>query len=147
MKHLIIIAFAIIWTNIYSQDSTLYQGKMYKVHRDGRLTFIEREKGDTTYMVIETLPEFPGGKNEMMSFIQKNIVFPKSAIKDNVHGKVIANFMVRENGNVDSIKIVQPVRKDLDEAVIEVIQKMPKWKAGTQNGKAVNVRYNIPVTF
>jgi protein TonB len=59
----------------------------------------------------------------------------------------MASFVVAKNGVIQNIKIVNSGRADLDKEVLRVINKMPLWKPGMQNGKAVSVYFNLPVTF
>jgi len=99
------------------------------------------------YRMVNKMPEYPGGEIEMYKFIAANLHYPQTAVIDNIEGVVYVEFVITDEGEVSSIRINRGLRKDLDEAVIEVISKMPKWKPGMQDEKKVSVKYLIPVRF
>lgn len=107
------------------------------------------KKGPEVFTVVEEMPEFPGGTYEMMRFIQKNLKYPLDAKEKGMSGKVYLKFIVNESGNIaDSIYVIKSTGyKILDNEAIRVVKSMPKWKPGTQNGKAVPVFFNIPINF
>lgn len=99
------------------------------------------------FQVVEQMPEFPGGMDALMLYLGKNIKYPASAQENGIQGRVIIEFTVNKDGS-----IVDPVvRKSLDPACdkesMRVIKAMPRWKPGKQRGKAVRVRYTVPVLF
>lgn len=93
------------------------------------------------------MPEFPGGIYAMMSYLSKNIKYPKEAQKNGIHGKVLVRFTVDTDGTLKDIHIAKSVDPLLDKEALRVFQTMPKWKPGKQKGKAVKVRYTAPVNF
>ena len=98
-------------------------------------------------MVVEHMPEFPGGMKEFMNFLNSNIKYPETAIKKSIQGRVIVQFIVEKDGTPTEFKILRSVDSDLDKEALRVLNKMPKWKPGIQRGKAVRVKYTVPVTF
>ena len=102
---------------------------------------------DEVFMIVEQMPQFPGGQTAMMEYLGKNTEYPSTAQKDKVQGKVYVSFTVDKLGFVKDIKVIRGVREDLDNAAIDVVRKMPQWSPGMQRGKAVNVRYNLPISF
>ena len=70
-----------------------------------------------------------------------------TAQQQKVNGKVVVQFVVNKNGSVSDIKILEPLDPDCDKEVVRVLSMMPKWKPGKQRGKAVRVKYTVPVTF
>lgn len=102
---------------------------------------------DTTYTVVEQMPEFPGGQSALFEYLKNNITYPKSAKKDELEGKVILSFVVNKEGDVQEVKVIKGVRNDIDKEAIRVVQAMPKWKPGYQRGKNVNVSFNLPISF
>lgn len=110
---------------------------------------IPQEDDNTIYdaAIVEKMPEFPGGETAIMEFIANNLQYPASAIENNVQGKVIVQFTVTKTGEVSDVSVMRGVDPDLDQEAVRIISKLPKFKPGTQNGKAVNVRYTCPVTF
>lgn len=99
------------------------------------------------FRVIEELPEFPGGATELMKWLTRNIHYPTSAQERNIDGKVVVSFIINKNGTLSDIKIIKSLDPDCDNEVLRVIKKMPRWKPGTEKGKAVRSQYVIPVVF
>jgi TonB family protein len=99
------------------------------------------------YTMVEQTAEFPGGEAALMKYLASNIRYPQLAIESNVQGKVICNFVIREDGSVDQVKVMRGIGYGCDEEAIRVIKSMPKWKPARQNGKAVKYRANVPISF
>ena len=109
---------------------------------------IEIEEDDEEFfMVVENMPEFPGGDLGLMKFIQKNVRYPAIAKEYNITGKVYVSFIVDKQGNVTNVKIVRGVDKNLDAEAVRVVSSLPKYKPGKQRGKAVRVMFTIPINF
>ena len=102
---------------------------------------------EEAFDVVEEMPEFPGGPQALMEYLMKNVSYPKSAFDANIQGRVLAQFVVDKEGTVRGAKIIKSVDPALDNEALRVINSMPKWTPGRQNGKLVNVKYTIPVTF
>jgi protein TonB len=107
----------------------------------------EENPTSDTYVVVEEMPEFPGGEKALMDFIYSNITFPESAKERYIQGRVILKFVVTSEGKVDNISVLKSVDPALDAEAIRVVSLLPNWKPGRQKGKNVNVWYNVPVTF
>lgn len=101
------------------------------------------------YQFVEVMPEFPGGVDELMKYLRKNVQYPALERDQNIQGTVVAQFVVTEQGKIEHIQIVKSVKGSVgfDREVIRVIKSMPDWKPGLQNGEAVKVRFSLPVTF
>ena len=109
---------------------------------------IEIEEDDEEFfMVVENMPEFPGGDLGLMKFIQKNVRYPAIAKEYNITGKVYVSFIVDKQGNVTNVKIVRGVDKNLDAEAKRVVSSLPKYKPGKQRGKPVRVMFTIPINF
>jgi len=102
---------------------------------------------EKVFDVVEQMPEFVGGQAELMKFLAENVHYPEAAYKVGKQGRVIVTFIVEADGSVSNAKIVKKVSDELDAEALRVIGTMPKWKPGMQNGKAVRVKYTIPITF
>lgn len=98
-------------------------------------------------MVAEQMPEFPGGMKELLKFLQDNLKYPESAMKNNLQGRVIVQFVVEKDGTPTEFNVVRAVNPDLDAEALRVLKTMPKWKPGMQKGEAVRVKYTVPVAF
>ena len=99
------------------------------------------------FQVVEEMPEFPGGMGECMKFLGKNIKYPTISQENGVQGRVIVQFVVNRDGSIVDPVVVRGVDPYLDKEALRVIQMMPKWKPGKQRGKAVRVKYTVPVMF
>jgi len=97
--------------------------------------------------IVEEMPEYPGGYEAMMLFLSKTVVYPPAARETGAQGKVYVRFVVTNTGDVDQISIIRKVDPLLEEEAMRVIKLMPKWRAGRQQGNAVNVWYTIPIVF
>lgn len=98
-------------------------------------------------VVVEQMPEFPGGQKGLFKFLGENIRYPKEARKANVTGNVFASFVVGADGAIRDVTIAKGIGYGCDEEVKRVVELMPKWKPGIQDGKAVPVRYSLPISF
>lgn len=99
------------------------------------------------FIVVEEMPEFPGGSNELRRFLAKNVKYPASAQKAKTQGKVFVSFVINAEGKVEQAKIEKSVDPALDAEAIRVVGLMPEWKPGKQRGTAVSVAYTIPIQF
>lgn len=108
---------------------------------------IEEEDDEEFFMVVENMPEFPGGDLGLMKYIQKNVKYPAIAKEYNITGKVYVSFIVDKKGSVTNVKIVRGVDKNLDAEAVRVVKSLPKYKPGKQRGKSVRVMFTIPINF
>ena len=99
------------------------------------------------FTAVEDQPEFPGGTSAMYKFIRENMVYPASAKKANIEGRVFIKFVVRKDGSIGQKEILKGIGYGCDEEALEVIDKMPDWKPGYQNGRPVNVWFTMPFFF
>ena len=99
------------------------------------------------YETVEQMPEFPGGMEEMMKFLQRNIQYPANAAKNEVEGRVILQFVVEKDGQIGDVKVVRSVDPELDAEAMRVVKSMPNFIPGRQDGKPVAVLYTIPISF
>ena len=97
--------------------------------------------------VVEKMPEYPGGIEAFMKFLSENIHYPESASKAGIQGRVLVNFIVEKDGSISNIHVIQNVNEYLDAEAIRVVGAMPKWTPGMYDGKAVRVKYTVPISF
>lgn len=107
----------------------------------------ETKSGKEFPCIPETSPQFPGGHIALVEYLSKNIKFPKSKEKEDVRVRVVTTFTVDKDGSITDAKIVRSQGEAFDNEALRVINGMPKWIPGTQNGKAVRVKYTLPITF
>jgi periplasmic protein TonB len=99
------------------------------------------------YEEVEVMPAYPGGQEALLEFLGENVKYPKNAAKNKIQGKVFVNFIVDETGAVTNAKIVRGVDPDLDKEALRVINLLEKWTPGKNKGKAVKVKFTIPINF
>ena len=99
------------------------------------------------YQVCEEMPEFPGGMQECMKWLGKNIKYPTEAIEKGIQGRVILQMVVEKDGSITNAKVVRSVDPLLDKEALRVINLSPKWTPAKHKGEAVKVRYTLPVMF
>ena len=105
------------------------------------------ETSETPLEVAEIMPEFPGGTEALLSFIKDNLEYPQKAIDEQTEGRVIIRFVVNSNGEISDPTILKGINKNLDQAAIDVINKLPRWKPGQQDGQPVSVQFTLPIVF
>ncbi len=120
-----------IWfgTNVFSQSTTP----------------IDTTTEIVTY--VEIMPEFPGGLNALYKYLGSAIKYPKIDKENNVTGRVVAQFTIDTLGFVRDVEITKSVSPTIDAEALRVISGLPQWKPATQNGKPVNLRMTLPITF
>jgi protein TonB len=99
------------------------------------------------FVFAEQMPEFIGGDNALMAFLKKNIKYPAKALKANIQGVVMINFVVHTDGSIRKAKVTKGIGGGCDEEALRVIKKMPKWKPGRQGGNNVPVYFDVPINF
>jgi TonB family protein len=99
------------------------------------------------YTDIEKAASYPGGVNEMLMFINQKIIFPKSARRLGIDGKVFVEFIVNKDGSISDIKVIKGVYGQLDEEAMRIVRIMPLWEPGFHRGIAVRSKFVLPVTF
>lgn len=99
------------------------------------------------YTMPEALAEFPGGQDALMMYLSKNIQYPEDAKTAKKEGVVYISFVVNQDGRINEVKVLRGLYPSLDKEAIRVISKMPNWKPGTQNGRAVRTQFNLPIRF
>ncbi|MCR5198496.1 MAG: M56 family metallopeptidase [Prevotella sp.] len=97
--------------------------------------------------MVEQMPEFPGGVQALMQFLYENIRYPEAAQTAGKEGRVVVQFVVEADGAVSSAKVVRSISEELDAEALRVVNAMPRWTPGKHKGKAVRVKYTLPVSF
>ena len=106
------------------------------------------DQEDPVFETAHTMPQFTGGNEALMKFLNKTIKYPENAQKHNIQGRVIAQFIVNKDGSLSNLKIVRPIDPELDAESLRVIGEMPKWIPGkNKEGEIIRVRYTIPIVF
>ena len=99
------------------------------------------------FTVVEQMPMYPGGDAALMGYLRDNIHYPTVAAENGVQGRVVVGFVVERDGSITDVNIIRSVDPSLDREAMRVVKSMPRWTPGKQNGSAVRVKYQVPVTF
>lgn len=99
------------------------------------------------FLVVDVMPQFPGGEAALYRFLQGSIKYPAVAEAGKIQGRVVCQFDVNTDGTISNIQIVQGVHPSLDSEAIRVIQSMPRWVPGKRKEKPVKVRFTLPINF
>lgn len=102
---------------------------------------------EAPYIVVESMPKFPGGDAALLQLIKDNTRYPEELKKDKIEGRVIIRFLVTPEGNTDGISVLKGVNPLMDAESIRLVKSLKNWTPGMQGGKAVYVWYMVPVTF
>ncbi|MBR0195725.1 MAG: energy transducer TonB [Paludibacteraceae bacterium] len=109
---------------------------------------VEEEEEEVVFVVVESMPEFPGGQQALFKYLSENVKYPVIAQENGIQGRVICQFVVNKDGSIVDVEVVRSGGDaSLDKEAIRVIKTMPKWKPGKQRGKPVRVKYTVPVNF
>lgn len=106
-----------------------------------------RKDKDTVFDIVEENPQFPGGEEACMSWLAENIKYPSICVEQWIQGRVYAQFVVGYDGYITDIQVVRSPDPYLSEEAVRVLSRMPQWKPGRQRGKAVRVKFSLPILF
>lgn len=107
----------------------------------------EEPEEEQPFMVVEDMPEFPGGQAALLEYLRKNIKYPSICRENGIQGRVLIQFIVNKDGSIVDPEVVKSVNPYLDKEALRVISTMPSWKPGSQRGKPVRVKFTVPVNF
>jgi len=110
----------------------------------------EADSTDEVFMVVEEMPEFPGGEEALLEYLRSNLQYPERCKENNIQGRVLVTFVINKDGKIVDPAVVKsagPEGVELDVEALRVVSSMPAWTPGKQRGEAVCVKYTVPVTF
>ena len=103
---------------------------------------------DKIHQVVEVQPEFPGGMKEMMKYIQSCLKYPEAAKAAGAEGKAFVQFVVKADGSISDVQVMRSTGNELlDAEALRVVKAMPKWRPAMNKGKAVNVKFVLPIVY
>ena len=105
------------------------------------------ETNSKIFGAAEEMPSFPGGEKALMQYIKDNLRYPEICREGAAMGRVNVVFIVNEDGSLSDVKVIRSIIPELDKEAIRVVKSMPKWNPAKQNGKAVKMKYVVPVNF
>ena len=138
---------------VLEQDKTVTAEAAEKAKNDAPITTnvkhqeeIGNEQPDV-FDKVDEVPQFPGGFAGLMQYLNTNVRYPEDTKEAGAQGNVIVSFIVEKDGSISNAKVTKPTYSSLDEEALRVINAMPKWTPGKQNGEAVRAKYSLPVSF
>ncbi|MDF9829600.1 M56 family metallopeptidase [Parabacteroides sp. PF5-6] len=102
---------------------------------------------DKVYTQVDVMPEFPGGDAELLKYISTNLKYPVIAFENGIQGRVVVSFTVEKDGSISGAEVVRSIDPSLDQEALRVINTLPKWTPGKNEGKIVRVKYTVPIQF
>lgn len=103
---------------------------------------------DVVFVVVEQMPQFPGGQQALFNFLGENMKYPRIAKENHIEGRVLCSFVVEKDGSISNVTVVRSGGDpSLDKEAVRLLKSMPKWVPGKQNGKLVRVKYTVPLNF
>lgn len=105
-----------------------------------------RDEGEI-FMIVEEMPEFPGGSEALQKYLAQSVRYPVIAQENGIQGRVYIQFVINQNGEVTNATILRGVDPSLDREALRVVEAMPKWKPGKQRNRPVRVSYTVPINF
>lgn len=107
------------------------------------------EMPDSTNKVsfVDTPATFPGGEQKLMEWISQHLVYPPTAIDEQIQGRVVIQIQVKADGTIGNVKIIKGVHPDLDTEALRVVKSLPKFNSAMLDGKAVESLFTLPITF
>ena len=132
---------------VYNPNTDAAPKLIFKKNEPAAAGATEQKEREIVFDVVEHMPEFPGGAEGMMKFLTSTVKYPAVSQKNGVQGRVVVKFVVEKDGSVSSARVVKSVNEELDAEALRVVNAMPAWTPGKQNGRIVRVYYTIPIVF
>lgn len=107
----------------------------------------EMEADSAIFLVVESMPAFPGGEDSLASYLERNLRYPDEARESGIQGNVYVTFVVNRDGSIADARLLRGIGGGCNEEALRLINAMPKWTPGTQRGQPVRVQYNLPIKF
>jgi protein TonB len=99
------------------------------------------------YTQVDVMPTFTGGNDALYNYLATNLKYPEAAKASKIQGAVFVRFIVNADGKVSNVTILKGIAGGCDEEAKRVIESMPAWNPGKQNGQVVAVQYKLPIKF
>jgi protein TonB len=117
------------------------------LYQDSPSEIYDAYKGDVVLKTCDQQPQYPGGYSAMLKFLHDKTQYPTVAQEAGIHGTLFISFVVRSTGKVTDVKVLKGIGIGCDEEGVRVVKEMPDWIPGRNNGKAVSVYFQLPITF
>ncbi len=128
--------------------TTIYTSKTGEQYdRWGNRIDVKETDTDAVFTFVEKTPEFPGGNNELIKFLQNNIKYPATERDNEIEGTVFIKFIVEKDGSVSNAEVLKSISPGLDKEALRVVNLFPNYSPGMQQGKPVRVSFTLPIKF
>jgi periplasmic protein TonB len=111
------------------------------------ITIVDDTPKDEIFLFVDQMPVFPGGEDALLRFLASTVRYPSDALHNNIDGRVFVQFVIDAKGKVTNVTIIRSVHPSLDREALRVVNSMPDWTPGMQNGRRVRVSYTVPIMF
>ncbi|MDP4272619.1 MAG: TonB family protein [Bacteroidota bacterium] len=137
---------------VYSEEGKPIRSELYANNRliasnVTKRTFLKDSISNEPFIIVEQMPQFPGGTDKMKEYLGKTIRYPVAAQMKKVQGMVIISFVVSTKGVISDIQVVRGIGSGCDEESVRVVESMPAWEPGKQGGQPVPVKFTLPIRF
>ena len=122
--------------------STTKTGKITAESSDPKKVFTGK-----VYDLVDEMPSFPGGLEELYKWIDNNVQYPAVARENGIEGRVILKFIVEKDGSLSDSTVIHSVHPMVDREALRLVGQMPKWNPGKRAGIPVRVRCCLPIKF
>jgi TonB family protein len=127
------------------------QRKLAAMEKAKLTPFYKDANGNLIYHKAEVDPSYTGGEDELRKYLKENLKYPEEARENRIEGTIFVDFVIDAKGKVREVVATDVIGDDVDfslkEEAVRVVAAMPGWKAGIQNGRAVDASFSIPITF
>jgi TonB family protein len=140
-------------SDVFREEAGIYKGQNAKRglalrNSGGAMKKAETdEETNSVFISVQQMPSFPGGDAARKKYLSRTIRYPTQAVDDGIQGTIYVSFIVKTDGKITKVKLLRGIGGGCDEEALRVVSKMPQWIPGSQNGKKVDVLYNMPVSF
>ena len=119
----------------------------------------QQVKTDKVYVVVDEAPIFPGCESlnkaeqkscsdeKIMEYIRKHLEYPEEAKLNNIQGRVIVQCLITTDGSITKVKVLRGIGSGCDEAAVDLVENMPKWRPAYHRGEPVKVLITRVIPF
>ncbi|MDD3726845.1 MAG: energy transducer TonB [Dysgonamonadaceae bacterium] len=105
------------------------------------------DPNEEIFTIVDQMPEFPTGEEGLGRFLSEFIQYPVRAKQEGIQGRILCAFIVRKDGTISNLEIVNGLDNELDNEALRVLSMMPKWTPGKNNNETVSVKCILPIDF
>lgn len=133
--------------NMYIADLEDNIGSLISDKKTESVVLTYKKADENNYQELDEQPQFRGGREKFVKFIEKNIKYPELAYIEKIEGRVFISFTVTKDGSVENVSVIKGIREDLNNEAVRVVKLSPKWKPGKYQNKSVDSKMTFPINF